>query len=394
MKKISIHVGITLMTILFVATMLILFIPSNTFAEAFCYDEADLVFMETVQDVLAENYEESCLDIVSNKDLVYDINLKELGLIYRFTIEGQDGYVIIINRFGYFEAVEIFFDAISPYNLDDAYRIFVCPLTYITYSNGDYMYCESREIIDEESLEDLRQKAYGANDFTFTYSTDSISFVARNESGYELAKRLPSNTEVPNLKNDCVPVAGANIIQFWDRYATDLIPNFTPGAGTNSSYLYKESNLKMEEVITTLYNDMKTSSTGTTIDKFKNGMTAYTKRHGYNITFTSVMDGSRFNYDIAKQIFLLDHPMVLFVDCCAAVNIDSFPNVDNLDIMHINGAHAMAAFGYKEIQYNLTNGSRTDYYLRVATGITQRPKGYLSVNNVDSIDDAYGVVIK
>lgn len=395
MKKAKLYLGLTFSALLVGVFMSLIFAPSIQLAQAYSYEESDAVFIETVQDLLGDNYVESNLDVVANKEVVYDINLNELGVLYDFIIDNQSGYAIVVNRLGYYEVEELFFDAKNPYrNIeDDSYRIFVCPLTYITYTNGNY-YNESKEIISDDIFERLCAKAYGSNGYTITFSSETINFISRNESGYELAKRLPSNREVPNLKNDCVPVAGANIIQYWDRFATNLIPDFTPGAGANKNYFYKEKSTQVNDVTAQLYKDMETTNTGTTIDKFKKGMTTYTKRQGYNITFTSSMVSYKFNYDIAKSIFLKDQPMILFVDVCTTTTMENLSNSVNLENMTINGAHAMAAFGYKEIEYNLTNGRRTDYYLRVATGLSQRPNGYLNVNNVDMIDDAYGVTIK
>lgn len=395
MKKANLYLGLTLSAFLIVVFMMLIFNTSIKCAKAISYEESDAVFIETVQDLLGDNYLGSNIDIVANKEIVYDINLKELGVLYNFIIENQSGYAIILNRFGYYEVEELFFDAKNPYLdiEDDSYRIFVCPLTYITYINGEY-YNESKEIISDDVFVDLCSKAYSSNGYAITFSYETINFISRNENGYELAKRLPSNREVANLKNDCVPVAGANIIQYWDRYATNLIPDFTPGTGNTKTYFYKENHQKVEEVSVTLYRDMETTNTGTTIDKFKKGMTTYTKRQGYNITFTSSMVSNKFNYDIAKSIFLKDEPMILFVDVCTTTTMENSSNSVKLENMTINGAHAMVAFGYKEIEYNLTNGKRTDYYLRVATGLSQRPNGYLNINKVDMIDDAYGVAIK
>ena len=395
MKKANLYLGLTLSAFLIVVFMMLIFNTSIKCAKAISYEESDAVFIETVQDLLGDNYLGSNIDIVANKEIVYDINLKELGVLYNFIIENQSGYAIVLNRFGFYEVEELFFDAKNPYiNIeDDSYRIFVCPLTYITYTNGEY-YSENKEIISNDVLDNLCSKAYGSNGYAITFSYETINFISRNENGYELAKRLPSNRETSNLKNDCVPVAGANIIQYWDRYAVNLIPDFTPGAGSNKNYFYKEKSAQVIDVTTQLYEYMESTETGTKIDNFKKGMITYTNRQGYNIEFKSSMVSKKFNYDIAKSIFLKDQPMILFVDVCTTTTMENSSNSVRLENMTINGAHAMVAFGYKEIEYNLTNGKRIDYYLRVATGLSQRPNGYLNVNDVGMIDDAYGVIIK
>lgn len=56
--------------------------------------------------------------------------------------------------------------------------------------------------------------------------------------------------------------------------------------------------------------------------------------------------------------------------------------------------HAMTAFGYKDITYTLTNGTkRNDKYLTIASGMIEAPKGYFNISYKTSIDEALAIKI-
>ena len=60
------------------------------------YEEIDVLFQETLNGILGyENIEEA--NISAKKERLYDIELNELGVIYDFTYDEQEGFAIIID---------------------------------------------------------------------------------------------------------------------------------------------------------------------------------------------------------------------------------------------------------------------------------------------------------
>lgn len=75
-------------------------------------------------------------------------------------------------------------------------------------------------------------------------------------------------------------------------------------------------------------------------------------------------------------------------------NFTTSENKDNIEYLNGVNPHALIAFGYKEINYTLTNNmTRQDKYMSVSTGLSQRTNGYMKVTNTSTIDNAFSVNI-
>ena len=75
-------------------------------------------------------------------------------------------------------------------------------------------------------------------------------------------------------------------------------------------------------------------------------------------------------------------------------NIYGFSISTNQDIIssaNISGNHIMVAYGYYEVKYTLSNGTRTDKYLRVATGLNGATTALYKIGSY--VDAAYTVKI-
>lgn len=359
-------------------------------------DEYDTVFIENVNELSAENYF-GTVEIQAQKELLYDIELNTIGYVYDFTVNGEGGYAVVLNSFGMPEAAEFFFDAVNPYSslAADAKRIYVSSMSYAYYSDG-YYWTETDLAISDEILEELREIAYLSDGSDITSSDETIYYVSKNEDSYNLAIRHPACTSAPGVLNACTPIAGASIIQYFDRFYKNLIPNYEPGTELMGYYFYETFGDELDALALQLYNDMGTNVTapGTSVSQFKNGMEKYTNRQGYSIAFNSCMNGRSFNYDLSKQRIDAGEPLILFVEGYSVAMI--FTEEGNDYVTYLNGkaTHAMAGFGYKEISYVLTNGqTRNDKYIAVASGNEFRTSGYFNVNFNTTIDDAYSVKI-
>lgn len=356
-------------------------------------EECDLLFINTLDNILDYENSENA-QISSSKEIIYDIYLDPLGYIYLFTVNEESGYAIIIYNENEYKATEIYLNATNPYGVYEGQYIYVTTLIYLIYNNDTYIEPESGMVVSEEIISILAEKAYFSGD-GFSYSTESVYFTYRSETNYEMVRRHPGYSPV-GLTNACVPAAGGNIIGYYDRYYTELIPNFTPGNLMGGLYFYKPQDSNVNEAIDNLYTYMETNvdGPGTTITGFLNGMSTYCSGKGRNISFYSCMSGSTFSYNTAKQRIEQGEPIVLFLDGYNVIDLTLSSGVEVLDILTSSYPHAMAGFGYKDITYSLSGGGqRTDNYIAVATGLSARPRGFFNINFNTTIDQVYAINI-
>lgn len=187
---------------------------------------------------------------------------------------------------------------------------------------------------------------------------------------------------------------GANIIQFYDRYCTELIPNYTPGRPIGTLYRYNAPSNETASVVNILAQKMGTTSIGTSIDQFEEGMKKYCQEKGYTFAYTSCINNKQFDYSVAKQQLKSNRPIALFVEPYTIETIEESENYDNIGHGFMSGTHSMAVFGYLDITYTLTNGQkRTDSYLQVATGNSSIKNGYCKLSNNTTIDEALSISI-
>lgn len=355
-------------------------------------DEYDQVFIETVNELGAENYVGD-LEISASKELVYDMHLDTLGYLYDFTINGEMGYAILINGNGYIEVAEIFFDADQPYsNLEEGcQRVYVATLVYLVYTEGNF-YLEGEPLTSEE-LAILEEKAYYSMG-ELTRANETVYYVSKSEDKFDLAKRHPTISRANETMDTCGTNAGANLIQYWDRYKTNLIPNFNPGTAIGTNYLYSTST-SLSAVVDQLYYDMGAPENGgITIDEFMGGINTYCTRQGYTATFNSLMaSNGAFSYSNVKQAFAQNLPVVLFLDQFSFVTINESEGTDTLAKYIGEVTHTMVGFGYRDITYTLSNGTRVDKYIAVATGREECPKGYMNINENNVIDAVYSLTV-
>ena len=357
-------------------------------------DERDVVFWENV----SELYEGvgDILTVTATKEIVYDIDLNYLGFAYDFLANDEQGYAVIIDIGGQLEAIEFFFDAYNPYaNVEQgAKRIFVAAMTYLVYNNGVYSFVDRDLPLDEDTLSSMREIAFYGENRSLSDASEYVYYTNRTETKHELAKRHPGLIEVAGLSNACAPIAGGNLIQYWDRYKTNLIANYTPGTAVGNLYLYNESSTTTNSMISQLYSDMGTGSTGTTISQFINGIGTYCTRQGYTATFTSCMSNGTFNYTTAKQQLTAGKPLALFLYGYTIGDCTQNDGYDLLTYKVGTGTHVMAGFGYKEVTYALTGGgTRQDYYIAVGSGFAARRRGFFNINYCTQIDDAYSLSV-
>lgn len=357
-------------------------------------DGADEVFKNVLDQLLAEEGFGN-IEIVAQKQLIYDMNMSELGYVYDFEVNENDCYAIVINNNGAYEAVEVYFDSKNPYAGLIETPVYVSNMIYLYWDEDDFYLIGSEIALSDAVIDELSSIAYYCGSGEMTSSYETVSFKSKSENEYNLAKRNPTNSEVPGLSNACVPIAGANIVQFYDRTFENLVPNFTPGIVFAKYYLYKEKTAEMQSVTRELYNDMRTNTTGmgSSVAQFKDGMEKYSKRYGYNVEFNSCMSSNQLNYDKVKTEINNGKPVAIFSRSMSIAFFISEEGQDTIDFFNSVNPHSLIAFGYKEVNYTLHNNTtRQDKYMSVSTGLAQRKTGYMKVANA-LIDNAFSVRI-
>ncbi len=190
-------------------------------------DKFDQMFIATVEEYISDNCS-GAINLKANKEIIYDIDLNEFGYIYDFVFNEEKGYATIVDTKGYPEVAEIYFNSLNPFESGDYLRIYIGNAVYAFYKENSFYFSTGEEISDE-SLAVIKEVAYYSNDPDITTESETIYYITKVETdSAQLAKRHPSVNTVTHA-NGCVPIAGANIIQFWDRYFPNLIENYTPG---------------------------------------------------------------------------------------------------------------------------------------------------------------------
>ncbi len=397
-KELLIKTPIYLLLILIMMCSCFLMIPLEIKANAMELnnDECDVVFLENIKELAKENYNGD-ITITASKEYVFDMDLNPMGFVYTFYVNNEEGYAIVINTSGTFELQELFFHSTNPYTeLNNANRVYVKNMVYLWNSDGHFGVVGVDTFLTEAQLNSLRSIALYADGGTLTSSSETIYYTSKSENKFENAKRHPGITHISGYSNTCAPVAGANIVQFWDRYKTNLIANYTPGSSFGNFYFYKNPSSETSSVLIQLYSDMGTNSNGngTTITQFKSGLVTYCARVNYSVTYTSLMSSNTFNYASAKQYLAAGIPVVIFLYGFNVVEIDSAENVDAIYYLLSDAAHVMSGFGYNEITYSFSDGTtRVDKYISVAAGLVAKQRGYLNVESNLQIDDAYAITV-
>lgn len=173
-----------------------------------------------------------------------------------------------------------------------------------------------------------------------------------------------------DMSNACGPVAGAEIVAFYDKYYPNLIPNWNSYYPATGIYRTQNSTY-ITPLLQELYTLMKTNDggDGVTEANFKSGLQTYFTNHGYSASFASVKSGTTYDYNACKTAVNNNKVIVLFTTPGDVYDIVEHSDYDTIISYAITGNHIMIAYGYLQMKYY--SGStliRTDTYLKVATG--------------------------
>lgn len=202
--------------------------------------------------------------------------------------------------------------------------------------------------------------------------------------------------------NACGPLAGMNIVGFYDRWCTDLIPNYTPGMTfANGTYHYYPD-LGFTETVNafaSIYNLMKVGELGgTTSANFRSGLNTYVENQGYSLSYTSMYTNST-SVNLQTLATAISQNKVGLVMCSEYNYISSITDVaseSKITVAKNNSTigHMMMVYGYQTYKY-YKNGVnfRTDTFLYVCSSYGSGDVGYMLLDDFLVIDEAYIMTI-
>lgn len=198
-------------------------------------------------------------------------------------------------------------------------------------------------------------------------------------------------------RNSCGPLAGLNVVGFYDRWYINLIPDYEPGMMTVNGYKYYPD-LDFPETLNSfqsMYSYMKTGELGgTTSANFKSGLNAYVNNAGYSLSMTSMYSNSR-TVDLNKLKVAVQQNKVGLVMLSSFNYISAIVKPANGGSYHVvkfnyQSGHMMMVYGYfTQAFYKEGVAVETNTYLYVSTGFSSGEQGYIQLNDYLTIEEAY-----
>ncbi len=199
---------------------------------------------------------------------------------------------------------------------------------------------------------------------TIYTTTETFSYSTKTTESYFINNSVPAYYDTADRAYLCAPVAGANIIGFYDRYFPDLVPDIATGYARGTRYTYytmARYETQLQSLIDDLATRMGTSSMGTSADAFCDGVTTYVASKNLSVSYTSLTDyyddTQVFNIDRAIDQLNDGNPIVFFA---SGVNFTTFSDNGNTVLMTINAAnddHIFVAYGYQKVIYYDASGN-------------------------------------
>lgn len=349
-------------------------------------DECDRLFLAAVGETVDQSGEAG--SFVANKRIVYDADLRELGIVYSYTSNSGNGYAVIVvqDEITVSEIVE----GNDPYANLPGTPIYINQFTYAGYVDGNYVF-ENGATLTRAQI-NAYVGYHGAG--TLTQTTRTVTYTSKTDNTYTAIKSSPSYNHVEEYSSDCTAVAAANIIGYYDRLKPELIPNYASYRAFGSNYTYKSQDATINSLIGTLYNDIGVNpATGASASKFRNGLSAYCNRQGATVSYTDVMSNQWLNCDAAKTFFMDEKPVVFFMERIVFETVSTSGNTDSYTSHSSGETHACVGFEYRLIEYTLSNGATSfTHLIKAATGISSIKKAYLNADT-STIVEAYGITI-
>ena len=360
------------------------------------------LFTDTIDGLLSQNGVFNA-DVIYSTEKLYDLQQQEVGCLYDFSVNGENGYAVLVNNEGEFCISEVFLNAENPYKNVRGVKTYPAVSVYMDYFEGQYFDAETGVPYTEAAIETLSEKSFNGGESSVSADAYRVYYQSRtalDDGSYLMCGQHPTYVGIEGYQNICVSIAASNIIGYWDRFKPNLISDFEPGELYNGIYFYSGNCSETDATTRQLAIDMNAGN-GTSVAECKSGMTTFCERAGYSVSFTnltkwSVFTGKTFDYTAAKQKMRSGEPILIFSEGFSAYEISE--NIANSYDTYIgltcDANHAMAGFGYLDVTYTFSDGTtETDNFIRVATGQTLQTEGYYNIKT-HTINDAISVNIE
>ena len=132
-------------------------------------------------------------------DYTYNKDLEANGLEYVFTIQDEQCYALMTSETDsvgnvYYDVMEIFFDAPSPFADAQGKKVYLDMFTYIDYKDGAYYEITSDAELTNTQLDAIEQHGFGADDDYENYETvyEEINYARRETATFTFNYGLPT----------------------------------------------------------------------------------------------------------------------------------------------------------------------------------------------------------
>lgn len=232
-------------------------------------------------------------------------------------------------------------------------------------------------------------------DDSYQVSYDELVY---DVQGYPSAPSLGIHDS--SLQNACATVAGANIVTFYDRFYSELVPDYTPGVMTPMGFYmyYPDRGLTPTVNLVSTLHSLMNSSDGTTENEFKSGLESYASSKGRSVSYTSFYNSST-NVNLSVLDTAFSQNKVGIIMCSTYNFVLGISNPDGMNVVNVvkqnsQVGHMMMVYGYEIYNYYVGGALvRTDTFLSVSSGYADGSQGYILLNDDLTIDKAYVVTI-
>lgn len=231
------------------------------------------------------------------------------------------------------------------------------------------------------------QRYVGAQLISQYSDTETIDYISKTVvENISTDKGAPGYFAIDEMRNACGAVAGTVAVGFYDKYYTNMIPNWN-SYYSNGNYRLQDG-VHVPAVMRDLYARMKTNvvADGVSEDEFKTGLEEYVKSVGYDMYYDSVWNGS-FDYTAFKNAVNNNKVTALFVKPSNVYLLGQGDGFDKLSSMQLTGNHIMTAYGYMEVRYVMSYGIRTEAFVKVISGLPSAREALYKIGSY--VDSAY-----
>ncbi len=232
--------------------------------------------------------------------------------------------------------------------------------------------------------------------------TETFSYSTKTTESYFINTSVPAYYDTANRDYTCAPVAGANIIGFYDRYFPDLVPDIATGYARGTRYNYyamARYETQLQSLIDDLVARMGTNSNGTNKYSFMAGLSSYVASRNLSATFTDITQEMTTTYvlDFEQAVSQLKNgnPIAFFT---SGVNFTTFTDTGSSVTMNIqasNDDHIFVAYGYQKVVYYDANGNTVRECISFQTSSGENGlTGYYVINSYLAVDSALAVHIE